>query len=128
MDKAKTFEEQVKEYDASPDMHYYVYFSSATYCYRVDVIQFKKKSDLQSERYRNEKYYSTYLLAQQAADRLNAKDNDVGHAFGRAASEFKNKLYEAKKMEGITAAQKSLIDAAIENMRALTKVINNEHF
>ena len=124
----KTFEEEVKEYDARADMHYYVYFSSATYCYKVDVIQFKKKSDLKSERYRNEKYYSTYLLAQQAAERLNAKDNDVGHAFGRAASEFKHKLYDAKKMEGITAAQKSLIDAAIENMSALTKVINNEHF
>lgn len=124
----KTFEEQIKEYDERSDMHYYVYFSSATYCYRVDVIQFKKKSDLNSERYRNEKYYSTYLLAQQAADRLNAKDTDIGHAFGRAASEFKNKLYAARKMEGITAAQKSLIDATIENMSALSKVINNEHF
>lgn len=124
----KTFEEKVKECDERSDMHYYVYFSSATYCYKVDVIQFKKKSDLQNERYRNEKYYSTYLLAQQAADRLNAKDTDVGHAFGRAAMEFQDKLYAAQKMEGITAAQKSLIDATIKNMSALIKVINNEHF
>lgn len=125
---AKTFEEQVKEYDARSDMHYFVYFSSASYSYTVDVIHFKKKSDIKSERYRNEKYYSTYLLAKQAADRLNDKDKDVGHAFGRAASEFKTKLYAAQKMEGITDAQKSLIDAAIANMGALTKVINNEHF
>lgn len=125
---AKTFEEKVKEYDERSDMHYYVYFSLATYCYKVDVIQFKKKSELQNERYRNEKYYSTYLLAQQAADRLNSKDTDVGHAFGRAASEFIDKLDAAQKMEGITDAQKSLIDATIKNMDALTKVMNNEHF
>lgn len=124
----KTFEEKVKECDERSDMHYYVYFSSATYCYKVDVIQFKKKSDLKNERYRNEKYYSTYLLAQQAADRLNAKDTDIGHAFGRAAREFQEKLYAAREMEGITDAQKSLINAAIANMGALTKVINNEHF
>lgn len=124
----KTFEERVKEYDERSDMHYYVYFSSATYCYKVDAIQFKKKSELKNERYRNEKYYSTYLLAQQAADRLNSKDTDVGHAFGRAASEFIDKLYAAQKMEGITDAQKSIIDATIKNMNALTKVMNNEHF
>jgi hypothetical protein len=124
----QSFEEKIKDYDERSDMHYYVYFSSATYSYEVDAIQFKKKSDLKSERYRNEKYYSTYLLAQQAADRLNAKDTDVGHAFGRAASEFKDKLYAAQNMEGITDAQKSLIDATIKNMSALTKVMNNEHF
>jgi hypothetical protein len=31
-------------------------------------------------------------------------------------------------MEGITDAQKSLIDATIKNMSALTKVMSNEHF
>ena len=54
----KSFEEQVKEYDKRRDMHYYVYFSSASYTYRVDVRQFKKKSDLKEDCYKNKKYYS----------------------------------------------------------------------
>ena len=124
----KSFEEQVKEYDKRKDMHYYVYFSSASYTYRVDVIQFKKKSDIKDEYYKNKKYFSTYLAAQQAADKLNAKDTDVGHLFGRAASEFEHKMYELLKMEGMTDAQKHAIKASIENVQAITKLLNNEHF
>lgn len=124
----KSFEEQVKEYDKRRDMHYYVYFSSASYTYRVDVIQFKKKSDIKDEYYKNKKYFSTYLAAQQAADKLNAKDTDVGHLFGRAASEFEHKMYELLKMEGMTDAQKHAIKASIENVQAITKLLNNEHF
>lgn len=124
----KTFEERIKEYDARSDIHYYVYFSLASYKYEVDAIQFKKKSDLKNELYKNKKYYSTYLIAKQAAEKLNAKDTDVGHAFGRAAREFIDKLYQVEKMEGITEAEKHLVNATIENMGALTKVMNNEHF
>ena len=124
----KSFEERIKEYDKRRDMHYYVYFSSATYMHRVDVIQFKKKSDITDEYYKKKKYFSTYLAAQQAADKLNAKDTDVGHLFGRAASEFEHKMYELLKMEGMTDAQKHAIEALSANVQAITKLMNSEHF
>ena len=124
----KSFEEKVKECDKRRDMHYYVYFSSASYTYRVDVIQFKKKSDIKNEYYKNKKYFSTYLTAQQAADKLNAKDTNAGHLFGRAAREFEHKMYELLKTGGMTDAQKHAIEAASENVQAITKLMNNEHF
>lgn len=125
---AKTFEERVKEYDERSDMHYYVYFSSATYTYCVDVLQFNKKSDIKNDVYKNKKYYSTYAEAQKVADKLNEKDTDVGHLFGRAASEFESKLYELLKMGGMTDAQKHAIEAAYANVQAITKLVNDEHF
>ena len=124
----KSFEEQVKEYDKRRDMHYYVYFSSASYTYRVDVLQFKKKSDLKEDFYKNKRYYSTYADAQAVADKLNAKDTDVGHLFGRAAREFEHKMYELLKRGGMADAQKHAIKASIENVQAITKLLNNEHF
>lgn len=124
----KSFEEQVKEYDKRRDMHYYVYFSSWTYTYKVDVIHFKRKSDLKNEYYRNKKYFSTYMAARQAADKLNAKDTDIGHMFGRAFRDFEHKLHEILKMEGMTATQKCAIEAASANAHAITKLMNNEHF
>lgn len=123
----KSFEDQIKEYDKRKDMHYYVYFSSATYTYQVDVIQFKKKSDL-DEFYKGKKYFSTYMDAQQAADKLNAKDTDIGHLFGRTSREFEHKLQEILEMEGITSAQKCAVEAARKNAEALTKLMNNERF
>lgn len=124
----KSFEEQVKEYDKRKDIHYHVYFSSASYTYRVDVLQFKKKSDIKNDFYKNKKYYSTYAEAQAVADKLNAKDTDVGHLFGRASREFEHKLYEILKMGDMTDAQKHAIEAASANAQAITKLINNEHF
>lgn len=109
-------------------MHYYVYFSSATYTYCVDVLQFNKKSDIKNDVYKNKKYYSTYAEAQKVADKLNEKDTDVGHLFGRAASEFESKLYELLKMGGMTDAQKHAIEAAYANVQAITKLVNDEHF
>ena len=131
----KSFEEQVKECDKRRDMHYYVYFSSASYTYRVDVLQFKKKSDLKEDFYKNNKYYSTYADAQAVADKLNAKDTDVGHLFGRAAREFEHKMYELLKRGGMANAQKHAIEGSIENIEGsienvqkITKLLNNEHF
>ena len=123
----KSFEDQIKEYDKRKDMHYYVYFSIATYTHQVDVIQFKKKSDL-GEFYKGKKYFSTYMDAQQAADKLNAKDTDIGHLFGRASREFEHKLQEILEMEGMTPAQKCAVEAAQKNAEAITKLINNEKF
>lgn len=124
----KSFEEQVKEYDKRKGMHYHVYFSSASYTYRVDVLQLKKKSDIKNDFYKNKKYYSTYAEAQAVADKLNEKDTDVGHLFGRAASEFEHKMYELLKMGGMTDAQKHAIEAASANVHAITQLMNNEHF
>ena len=124
----KSFEEKIKDYDARRDIHYHVYFSSATYTYCVDVIKFKKKSDIKNEYYKNKKYYSTYAEAQKVADKLNEKDTDVGHLFGRAAGEFRNKLYDLLKMAGMTEAQKHAIEAANANVQAITKLVNEENF
>jgi hypothetical protein len=124
----QSFEEQIKDYDKRKDIHYHVYFSSASYTYRVDVLQFKKKSDIKNDFYKNKKYYSTYAEAQAVADKLNEKDTDIGHLFGRAASEFEHKMYELLKMGGMTDAQKHAIEAAGANVQALTKLMNNDHF
>lgn len=124
----QSFEEQIKDYDKRRDMHYYVYFSSGTYTYKVDAIHFKKKSDIKNEYYKNKKYFSTYLAAQKAADKLNAKDTEIGHLFGRASREFEHKLNEILKMDGMTAAQKHAIEAAYANVQAISKLLNNEHF
>ena len=124
----QSFEEKIKDYDERKDIHYHVYFSSASYTYCVDVLQFKKKSDIKNDLYKNKKYYSTYAEAQAVADKLNAKDTDVGHLFGRASREFEHKLYEILKMGDMTDAQKHAIEAASANAQAITKLINNEHF
>jgi hypothetical protein len=124
----QSFEEKIKDYDQRKDIHYHVYFSSASYTYCVDVLQFKKKSDIKNDLYKNKKYYSTYAEAQAVADKLNAKDTDVGHLFGRASREFEHKLYEILKMGDMTDAQKHAIEAASANAQAITKLINNEHF
>ena len=124
----QSFEEKIKDYDSRKDIHYYVYFSSASYTYCVDVLQFKKKSDIKNEFYKDKIYYSTYAEAKKVADKLNEKDTDVGHLFGRAASEFGHKVYKLLKMGGMTDAQKHAIEAAYANVNALTKLINDEHF
>lgn len=124
----KSFKEKIKDYDARRDIHYLVYFSSASYTYCVDVIKFKKKSDIKNEYDRNKKYYSTYAEAQKVADKLNEKDTDVGHLFGRAAIEFRKKLYDLLKMAGMTEAQKHAIEAANANVQAITRLVNEEHF
>jgi hypothetical protein len=121
-------EDKIKEYDQREDIHYYVYFSSYTYTYCVDTLQFKKKSDIKNEYYKNQKCYSKYKDAQRVADALNEKDNDVGHLFGRAAHAFNHKILDVMETEGISDAQKHAIEAAYENVRAITKLLNNEHF
>lgn len=94
----------------------------------MDVIKFKKKSDIKNEYDRNKKYYSTYAEAQKVADKLNEKDTDVGHLFGRAAIEFRKKLYDLLKMAGMTEAQKHAIEAANANVQAITRLVNEENF
>lgn len=121
-------EDQIKEYDQREDIHYYVYFSSYTYTYCVDVLQFKKKSDIKNDYYKKQKYYSKYQDAKRVADALSNKDTDVGHLFGRASHDFNHKILGILKMEGISDAQKHAIEAAYANVQAITKLLNNDHF
>ena len=130
----KTFEERIAEYDARRDVHYYVYFSINTYRYEVDTIQFKKKSDLKNEYYRKLKFFSTYAVAKREADRLTDKDQSLAHMFGRAASEFREKLNKISKLaaervktnpnDSDARAQAKLIDAAYWSAVAYTDIIN----
>lgn len=130
----KTFEERIAEYDARRDIHYYVYFSSSSYRYEVDTLQFKKKSDIKNEYYRKFKFFSTYAVAKLEADRLTAKDQSLAHMFGRAASEFRDKLYKISQLakervknnpnDHETREQERLIDAAFWSVEAYTDLIN----
>ncbi len=124
----QSFEEKIKDYDKRKDIHYYVYFSAASYTYQVDAIQFKKKSDIKNDFYKNKKYYSTYLDAQQAADKLNARDTNAGHLFGRASREYEKKLDEILELKGLSESQKCAVKAAEANIQAITKLMNNEQF
>ena len=89
-------EEKIAELDKRRDMHYYVYFSSSTYKHQIEVIQFKKKSDLNSEYYKNKRYFSTHANAKAYADKLNAKDKNISHLIGRAVSNFRQELYNLR--------------------------------
>ena len=84
--------EKIKEYDARKDVHYFVYFSSNTYKWEVDVMTFKKKSDLADSYYRNMRYYNTYATAKAVADKKNAADTDIGHLIGRASAKYVDEL------------------------------------
>lgn len=91
----KTLEAQVEEFDANPEMHYYVYFSTSSYQYRVDVIQFNKSiSDIKSKYYRALTYYDTYAEATAEADRMNKEDTDIKHLICRAIKVFDDSLFE----------------------------------
>lgn len=88
----KTFDERIKELDANPEMHYYVYFSSFKYQYNVDVIHFKSLSDVKSEYYTTLTYYNTYAEAAAEADRMNKEDTDIRHLICRAVKMFYDSL------------------------------------
>lgn len=90
----RTLEEQAEEFDANQEMHYYVYFSNASYQYRVDVIHFKSISDIKSKYYGALTYYDTYAEANAEADRMNKEDTDIKHLICRAIKVFDNSLFE----------------------------------
>ena len=126
-----TFEEKIEEFDKRRDMHYYVYFSSSAYKYQVEVIQFKKKSDLKSEYYKNKRYFSTHANAKAYADKLNAKDKNISHLIGRAASNFRQELYDLRR--NIEKEKLIITHNELEAMRVfedstnlITKLLNKE--
>lgn len=73
--------------------HYYVYFSTSGYTYKVGMLTFKNKSEIKSDYFKGLKYYSTKERAQKIADKYNEKIKDLDELkFARLASEFYYKL------------------------------------
>ena len=89
----RTLEEQIEEFDANPEMHYYVYFSNSRYQYQVDVIHFKSISDIKSKYYAALSYYDTYAEANAEADKMNKEDTDIKHLICRAIKVFDDSLF-----------------------------------
>lgn len=90
----KTLEEQIVEFDANPDMHYYVYFSSNVYQYKVDVIHFESFENIKSKYYSSLTYYNTYAEAKAKAEEMNKNDSDVRHLLCRAIKVFLDSTQE----------------------------------
>lgn len=125
-----TTEEKIAELDKRRDMHYYVYFSSSTYKHQIDVIQFKKKSDL-TEYYKNKRYFSTHANAKAYADKLNAKDKNISHLIGRAVSNFRQELYDLrrnieKEKRIITQNELKAISVLEDSTNLINKLLNKE--
>lgn len=126
-----TNEEKIAELDKRRDMHYYVYFSSSTYKHQIDVIQFKKKSDLNSEYYKNKRYFSTHANAKAYADKLNAKDKNISHLIGRAVSNFRQELddirhYIEKEKRVITQNELEAMRVFEDSTNLINKLLNKE--
>ena len=126
-----TFEEKIAEFDKRRDMHYFVYFSSSTYKYQVDVIQFKKKSDLKDKCYTDKRYINTHANAKAYADKLNAEDKNISHLIGRAVSNFRQELYDLRR--DIEKEKRVISQRELESIRVLedstnliTKLLNKE--
>lgn len=126
----KTFNQMIKEYDKRKDIHYYVYFSSATFTYNIDVMTFKKKSDIKNQYYKNLKYYNTYEKAKAVADKKTAEDKNIGHLIGRAIHNFHKEIDNIEKTaknENISISQKEndVMKNLISHSNLLNKFINN---
>ena len=89
----RTLEEQVEEFDANPEMHYYVYFSTSRYQYQVDVIHFKSVEDIKSKYYASLTYFDKYAEAKAEAEKMNNEDIDIRHLICRAIKVFDDSLF-----------------------------------
>ena len=126
-----TIEEKIAKFDKRRDIHYYVYFSSSTYKHQIDVIQFKKKSDLKNEYYKNKRYFSTHANAKAFADKLNAKDKNISHLIGRAVSNFRQELYDLrrnieKEKLIITQNERDAMRVLDDSTNLINKLLNKE--
>ena len=124
------FEEKIAEFDKRRDIHYFVYFSSSTYKYQVDVIQFKKKSDI-NEYYKTKRYFSTHANAKAYADKLNAEDKNISHLIGRAVSNFRQELYDLrryieKEKRVISQQELEAIRVLEDSTNLINTLLNNE--
>lgn len=91
-------------------LHYYVYFSSSGYKYRVDAIQFNKKSDIKNEFYKNKKYYSTPERAQAVADKLNKGLTQWQIEFARITQEYCSKIAKIQRENKINQYDYDALD------------------
>lgn len=124
-------EEKIAELDKRRDIHYYVYFSSSTYKYQIDMIQFKKKSDLKNEYYKNKRYFSKHANAKAYADKLNADDKNISHLIGRAVSNFRQELHDIRRYiekEKCVITQNELEAMRVfeDSTNLITKLLNKE--
>lgn len=102
---------------AKKNEHYYVYFSTSGYIYRVGFLAFKNKSEIKSDYYKGLKYYSTKERAQKIADKYNEKIKDVDEfKFARLVNEFSSKIWEIEQNEGI---KDHYAKDAIESLRLM---------
>lgn len=119
----KTLEAQVEEFDSNPKMHYYVYFSTSRYQYRVDVIHFKSLSDIKSKYYGALAYYDTYAEATAEADKMNKEDTDIKHLICRAIKVFDDSLFEITDKRG--SQLNSLGRYAVSTLRNMCQFVQN---
>lgn len=116
-----TLKERIAKYDADPIMHYYVYFSSSSYKFTVDVIQFKSLEDIKSEYYATLKYYDTYEEAEAVAEEMNRNDDNINHLFCRELVKFNNKINELKN---VNHSKLTALDTkAIDTLRDTTALV-----
>lgn len=92
-------------------LHYYVYFSSSGYKYRVDAIQFNKKSDIKNDFYKNKKYYSTVERAQAVADKLNKGLTQWQIEFARITQEYCSKIAKLQRENKISQYDYDALEA-----------------
>lgn len=119
----KTLEERVEEFDANPEMHYFVYFSSHRYQYHVDVIHFKLLSDIKSKYYSALTYYDTYAEAIAEANRMNKEDTDIRHLICRAIKVFDDSLFTILDKHG--SQLNSLGRNAVSILRDVCQFVQN---
>lgn len=118
----RTLEEQVEEFDANPEMHYYVYFSTSRYQYHVDVIHFKSLSDIKSV-YSALTYHDTYAEAKAEADKMNKEDTDIRHLICRAIKVFDDSLFTIIDRHG--SQLNSLGRYAVSVLRDMCQFVQN---
>lgn len=111
----RTLEEQIEEFDANPEMHYYVYFSTFIYQYHVDVIK--------NTCYAAMSYYDTYAEAKAEADRMNEEDTDIRHLICRVIKEFDDSLYTVIYRHGSQLT--SLGRYAVSVIRTMGQFVQN---
>ena len=119
----KTLEAQVEEFDANPEMHYFVYFSTFRYQYCVDVIHFKSLSDIKNKYYEVLTYYDTYAEANAEADRMNKEDTDIRHLICRAIKVFDDSLVTILDKHGTQL--NSLGRTAVSILRDVCQFVKN---
>lgn len=119
----RTLEAQVEEFDTNPEIHYYVYFSTSRYQYRVDVIHFKSLSDIKSKYYSALTYYDTYAEAIAEADRMNKEDTDIRHLICRAIKVFDDSLFTILDKHG--SQLNSLGRTAVSILRDVCLFVQN---